>query len=290
MRLRAFAKVNYALAVRGVRPDGYHEVATVLQSISLADEVELERAEEGFELLVEPEGTDTGPLDKNTAYRAWSLLQAACGVRLPVRVRLHKKIPSGAGLGGASADAAAVLIGINEVFGLGLGTRELQELGVRVGADVPFCLVGGTALGEGIGEVLTALPAPPAHALLVLKPGRGVETAGIYRAYDGRPAAKHAVEPAAVEPLLAALRSQDLNGLAGSLGNDLAPVTRGVVPEVWAYEKSLLESGALGAAMSGTGTAVYGLFEEPERGAAAARASRAPFAGVYEPVACGVLA
>lgn len=286
MRLRAFAKVNYALAVRGLRPDGYHEVATVLQSISLADEVEVERAGEGFELLVEPAGADTGPPEKNTVYRVWSLLREVTGERLPVRVRLHKKIPSGAGLGGASADAAAVLVGINAVFGLGLGMDELRKLGVRIGADVPFCVSGGTALGEGIGEILTPLPAPPEHALLVLKPEPGAETAGIYRAYDGRTG----IEPTAVEPVLAALRAGDLAALAWALDNDLAPVTRDEVPEVGEYEKALRDAGALGAAMSGTGTAVYGLFPGEEEAHGVVGGLRAPFAGVYEPVGCGVLA
>lgn len=286
MRLRAFAKVNYALAVRGVRSDGYHEVATVLQSISLADELELEEAGKGFELVVEPGQTDTGPSEKNTVYRAWTLLREVTGEELPVRVRLYKKIPSGAGLGGASADAAAALIGLNELFGLGLNVKELRSLGVRVGADVPFCISGGTALGEGIGEVLTPLRPPPGHALLVLKPGRGAETAEIYRAYDGQPAT-HAVS---VEQVLAALREGSLDTLGRSLGNDLAPVTRDYFPEVAEYERGLLGAGALGASMSGTGTATYGLFPGEEEARRAARGLRAPFAGVYGPVACGVLA
>lgn len=281
MRLRAFAKVNYVLAVLGLRDDGYHEVATVMQSISLADEVEVERTNGGFELAVEPVLTDVGPPEKNTVYKAWALLKEAAGRELPVRVRLFKKIPSGAGLGGASADAAAVLVGINELFGLGLGVKELREVGGRIGADVPFCITGGTALGEGIGERLTELPAPPDHRLLLLKPERGAETARIYRAYDERPG-----RPAPVEPMLEALRTGDLESLAASLGNNLAPTTRSLVPEVAEHEEKLLKSGALGACMSGTGTAVYGVFPEENRALAAQAA--APFTGVYAPVPYGV--
>ena len=184
VRLRARAKVNYALDVLGLRADGYHEVATVMQSISLADEVGLRRAAGGFGLSIEPEGTMIGPTEQNTVYLAWKLLRRLTGDELPVEVTLRKRIPAGAGLGGGSADAAAVLVGLNEMFALGLTVEELCGIGVEVGADVPFCISGGTALGEGIGEILTPLPAPQAHRLVVAKPLRSADTGGIYRAYD----------------------------------------------------------------------------------------------------------
>ena len=283
IRLRAYAKVNYGLSVKGLRNDGYHEVATIMQSISLADEMEIEKTAEGFELLVEPEETDVGAPEKNTAYRAWLLLCEEVGEELPARVRLFKKIPSGAGLGGASADAAAVLVGINELFGLGFSTEKLQRIGVRVGADVPFCVSGGTALGEGIGEILTPLPAPPAHALLVAKPERGAETAQIYGSYDEQPA-----RSTSITPILEALRSGSLGTLSDSLDNDLAHITKNFVPEVAEYEKKLLEEGALGACMSGTGTAVYGSFAKEKEAQTISGRFAAPFVGVYEPVAYGV--
>ncbi|MDQ4105763.1 MAG: 4-(cytidine 5'-diphospho)-2-C-methyl-D-erythritol kinase, partial [Actinomycetota bacterium] len=201
VRSRAFAKVNYAVSIKGLRDDGYHEISTVFQNISLADEVELERAAEGFGLRVEPERADTGPSKENTVYRAWESLCELCGYELPVRVRLYKKIPSGAGLGGASADAAAFLVGANALFGLGLNSEELAGVGLGIGADVPFCILGGTALGEGIGEVLNPLPAPPDHRLLLVKPQPGAETASIYRAYDEHPAE----ERTSTEPVVAAL-------------------------------------------------------------------------------------
>ncbi len=281
----AFAKVNYALEVRGLRPDGYHEISTVLQSISLADGVGIERARRGFELLVEPKKMLIGPPEHNTTHRAWSLLRELCGGALPVRVKLRKNIPAGAGLGGGSADAAATLLGLNELFGLGLSEDCLREIGARVGTDVPFCLSGGTALGEGVGDDLTPLPAPPDHRLLVVKPGRSASTAAVYRAHDERP-----VKPStrAVEPVLAALRAGDLAALARSLGNDLAPVTGEEVSEVEAQRRALLESGALGASMSGSGTSVYGVFRTEEEARAAKLALRAPFAAVCEPVRRGV--
>jgi 4-diphosphocytidyl-2-C-methyl-D-erythritol kinase len=281
VRLRAFAKVNYALEVRNLRDDGYHEIRTVLQSISLADEVEiaqLKRAKGGCELRVEPEGARVGPTERNTARKAWELVSTLAGAELPVRIKLRKEIPAGAGLGGGSADAAAVLVGISELFGLGLDAEVLREVGSRIGADVPFCLLGGTALGEGIGYVLTPLPAPPAHRLVLARPERGADTGEIYRSYDERP--RKSV--ASVEPVVAALRSGDLSALAGAIGNDLEPITGELVPEVEAYKKELLRVGALGASMSGTGTAVYGIF------GGAGEQPRVPFSRVCEPVDVGV--
>ena len=284
VRLRAFAKVNYALEVRGLRDDGYHEIASVLQSISLADELEIERTGGGFELLFEPEGVEVGPLEENTVYKAWALLWEVSGHELPVRMRLHKKIPAGAGLGGGSADAAAVLVGMNELYGLGLDYEELRDIGSRIGADVPFCLLGGTALGEGRGEVLTPLPAQPDHHLVLAKPVRSAETGGVYRAYDERQGKR----TASVKPVVAALQSGDLRALGGGLGNDLEPVTAGFVPEVAAYRRELLRAGALGATMTGTGTAVYGIFGIREDARMVETKLQAPFVKAHTPVARGV--
>lgn len=281
--LRAFAKVNYALEVRGLRDDGYHEISSVFQSVSLADELEIERTQGGFELLFEPEGVEVGPLEENTVYKAWASLWEASGHELPVRIRLHKKIPAGAGLAGGSADAAAVLLGMNELFELGLGVEELRRIGARIGADVPFCVSGGTALGEGVGEILTPLPAPPEHRLLLAKPDRSADTGGIYRAHDRR----RAPDKTCVEPVIAALRSGDLPTLAGAVGNVLEPVTAELVPEVAEYKREMLRAGALAAAMTGSGTAVYGIFDaDSETGEAPLRA---PFVGACEPVGAGVV-
>ena len=284
VRLGAFAKVNYALDVLGLRVDGYHEVRTVMQSISLADEVVLRRAAGGFDLSLEPEEVEIGPQERNTTYLAWKALQRLTGETLPVEVLLRKRIPAGSGLGGGSADAAAVLVGLNGLFGLGLRVDELREIGACIGADVPFCISGGTAMGEGVGEILTPLPVPPAHLLVVAKPLRGADTAGIYRAYDEtRTENTHSVEP-----VVSALRSGSLPTLAAVVGNNLAPVTRDIIPEVAELEQSLLASGALGASMSGSGTAVFGAFEDAEAAGIAKDTVNAPFVNVYEPVPRGV--
>jgi 4-diphosphocytidyl-2-C-methyl-D-erythritol kinase len=284
VRLRAFAKVNYALDVLGLRADGYNEVSTVMQSISLTDEVKLRRAAGGFDLSLEPEDVEIGPQERNTTYLAWKNLQRLTGKELPVKITLRKEIPAGAGLGGGSADAAAVLVGLNELFGLGLRVDELRGIGAGIGADVPFCISGGTALGEGVGEILTPLPAPPAHHLVVAKPLRSADTAKVYRAYDDADTERMS----SVEPVVAALRSGSLPALAASIGNDLAYVTKDIIPEVAELEQSLRASGALGASMSGSGTAVFGIFDDEVTARGAQDTVDASFSGVYEPVISGV--
>lgn len=284
LRLRAYAKINYVLAIEGVRADGYHEISTVFQSISLADEVVLERADEGFKLHVEQGQENVGPTKDNTVYRAWELLREFTGLDLPVEVKLYKKIPAGAGLGGASADAAAFLVGANALFGLGLGSGELAKLGLKIGADVPFCISGGTALGEGVGEKLSPLPAPPAHHLLLVKPERGAETACIYKAYDE----KVPERKVSTKSLMSALRESDLSGFAAAVGNDFASVTPRFVSEVSEYEEEIIRAGALGASMSGSGTAVYGIFATEEDAQRAMNRMEAPFVGIYKPVSLGV--
>lgn len=280
--LRAYAKVNYSLDVLGVRGDGYHEIRTVLQSISLADEVEIEEATSGFSLAVEP--SEACPVEENTVYKAWWFLCEETGRELPVRVRLRKNAPSGAGLGGGSADAAAAFVGMNEMFGLGVGDGGLRRIAAKVGADVPFCLAGGTMLGEGIGDVLTPLPPPPPHFLALVKPGAGADTAKVYREYDE----VFCESRGDTDTVASALRSGVLASFGASVGNDLASITTNLVPEVEEYVSALLESGAVGASMSGTGTSVYGIFDAKGKAEAALSKLDAPFSGVFEPRYKGV--
>jgi 4-diphosphocytidyl-2-C-methyl-D-erythritol kinase len=282
IRLRAYAKVNYSLDVLGLRDDGYHDIRTVLQSISLFDGVEIESAERGFSLAVEPR--EVCPVEENTVYRAWRLLRESAGRELPVRIRLEKNTPSGAGLGGGSADAAAALVGMNEMFGLGLGDKELRSVAAKVGADVPFCLAGGTTLGEGIGDDLSALPTPPPHFIALAKPHAGANTAKVYRAYDEFSRRSRGD----TDEVVSALRSGDPRSLGASVGNDLASVTAKLVPEVEEYASVFLESGAFGASMSGTGTSVYGIFDAKEEAEAALSWLDARFSEVFEPVSKGV--
>lgn len=284
IRLVARAKINYAVEVLGLRPDGYHELSTVFQSVTLADELALERAERGFELVVEPEAADVGAIERNTVLRAWSVMSERVGWDLPVRAHLHKNVPAGGGLGGGSSDGAAALVGLNELFGLGLESGELQRLATNVGADVPFCVLGGTALATGVGERLTPLPPPPAHHLVVAKPDVGADTAAVYKAFDVSPGQASA----STEPVAEALRSGDLTALASAVGNDLAPVTEGMFPEVAELRRAMLRAGALGACMTGSGSAVFGLFEDEAEARRAAAGLDAPFVCVCQPAARGV--
>jgi 4-diphosphocytidyl-2-C-methyl-D-erythritol kinase len=170
------------------------------------------------------------------------------------------------------------------MFGLGLRVDELREVGAKIGADVPFCISGGTALGEDVGERLTLLPGPPAHHQVLAKPARSADTGKIYRAHD----AAKTESSGSVEPVVSALRSKNLPTLAAAAGNDLASVARSLVPDVAALEQMLVASGALGASMSGSGTAVYGIFEDEAAAESAKATVDAPFVGVYAPVPYGV--
>lgn len=284
VRLMARAKINYSLGVRGLRPDGYHELSTVFQSISLADELTLQRSGSGFELVVEPDAADVGPSEGNTVYLAWRAMSARVGRDLPVRARLRKNVPASAGLGGGSSDGAAALSGLNILFDLGFETVELRDLASELGADVPFCVLGGTALATGVGEKLTPLPPPPEHHIVVAKPAFGADTAAVYKAFDASPG--H--ETDATGPVIEALHGGGLSALASAVGNDLAPVTEGMFPEVGELRRELLRAGALGACMTGSGSAVFGLFGDEGAARRAAAGLDAPFARVCGPSGSGV--
>ena len=271
--LRAYAKINLTLEVLGERPDGYHELRTVMHSIGLFDTVSI---------MIVPYSGDTERIRvfateflpyRNTAFRAAEEYFAAAEARFPgsvagfgVSIVIVKGIPSEAGLGGASADAAAVLFGMEKLFGL-LGGEALYEIGRTVGADVPFCLHGGCALCEGIGERLTDCPAAELP-LLIVKGERGVSTGALFRALP--PAAEKAGAPSA--DMLEALRSGDAEAVSGLLMNDLGSAAEQVAPEIAEYRARLLEAGAVGALMSGSGSSVYGIFRSLEAAEAALRA------------------
>jgi 4-diphosphocytidyl-2-C-methyl-D-erythritol kinase len=252
--LRAFAKVNYALEVRGLRDDGYHEISSVYQSVSLADELEIERSRGGFELIFEPDGVEVGPLEENTVYKAWALLWEVSGHELPARITLHKKIPAGAGLGGGSADAAAVLVGLNRLWGLRWPVARLAEVAVTLGMDVPFFLQGGAALATGRGEVLEPVSGG-GLALVLVNPRVGLSTAEAYRRVtpdmlsDGR----------RVKAMVEALRGRRAARVANTLYNGLELAVAPIQPEIERMRAALLAAGALGAVMSGSGPTVVGV-------------------------------
>lgn len=256
MLVKAHAKINLLLDVAGIRPDGYHELTTVMQTLSLCDDVLLEPAPR-ISLAVEGAGLTAGP--ENLAWRAAELLRQRTGFRGGAGIRLIKKIPLAAGLAGGSADAAAVLLGLNKMWQLDLEMHELSLLGAELGSDVPFCLWGGTALCQGRGELVTPLPALPPAGVLLVKPALGVSTADVYRHYDALPEPGHQDS----RPMLTAVKDENLFAVAKNLGNSLEQVTLTQHPEIGLIKDEIAAAGAAGVLMSGSGPTVFGLFADP---------------------------
>lgn len=251
--LRAMAKVNLNLRILDTLPDGYHTVRTVMQSVSLSDRITLRRQAQGISLSCNRPYIPTD--ERNLAYKAVRALENCTGRELPVEIHMDKRIPTQAGLGGGSADCAAVLTGLNTLYGLGLKKARLLEVGASLGADVPMCLLGGTRLGEHLGEQLSPLPALPPCALLIVKPPFGVNTARAYAAYETAE-----IDPTpAPEETVQALKSGSLAGVCASLGNTFEQLTD-KRPFIEQLKTLLMDNGALGALMTGSGSAVYGVF------------------------------
>jgi 4-diphosphocytidyl-2-C-methyl-D-erythritol kinase len=250
----ARAKVNLCLDVFDLRPDGYHEVASVMQSLALHDVLALEAVPEGISLQVAGEAVAAG--EENLVLRAARRLAAATGCRRGAAVMLHKNIPVAAGLGGGSADAAAALAGLDRLWELGCAAGFLAEIGAELGADVPFCLTGGTALATGRGEKLTRLPPLPELGVLLLKPPYGLSAGAVYRAFDSarpnhRPVARQMAE---------ALAGGDWRRALQWCSNALEAVVFKEHPELAVLKQELQEAGALCALMSGSGPTVFGIF------------------------------
>ncbi|MGE3277989.1 MAG: 4-(cytidine 5'-diphospho)-2-C-methyl-D-erythritol kinase [Vicinamibacterales bacterium] len=264
--LPAFAKINLDLRILGVRPDGYHDLRTVFQALALHDSVTLEPRPGAFAIDCDDPAVPTDR--RNLVWKAASLLWRTThprGGATPrgVRVRLAKRIPAEAGLGGGSADAAMTLVGLNQLWRLSLDVPTLARLAARLGADVPFFLVGGTALGLGRGDdIYPLVDLPGVHAVIV-RPGFGVSTAEAYGWFDEEPKRRRQPAP---RPVPAAWPAW-----AAGLRNDLeGPVVRHH-PTIGRIRQALLEAGAVVAAMSGSGSAVFGLFERPDAARRTAR-------------------
>lgn len=266
--LIARAKINLYLELLGSRPDGYSEVAMVLQSIHLADRLQLKSRPHGIHLTCDRPEVPTDA--RNLAYQAAELLQKECHSAAGVEIHIEKHIPVAAGLAGGSADAAAVLVGLNQLWGLGLTVGELQSLAARLGSDIPFCIQGGTQLATGRGEVLEPLADWEGIPVLLAKPKHlGVSTAWAYQAFRSRQGSLggDALPKPTLPTLpqaLAALSRQDPPALARSLRNDLEQV---VLPEyaiVGELRQALLSAGALGSLMSGSGPTVFGIMPSLE--------------------------
>ena len=258
MGLKAHGKINLGLDVLRRREDGYHEVKMVMQTVGLFDSVDLRINGRGG-IHVETNLSYLPNNENNLVWKAANLLMEEFGIREGVEIRLRKFIPVSAGMAGGSSDAAAVLFGLNRMFGLGLDMEELKKRGVKLGADVPYCLMRGTALSEGSGEILPPLPPGPQCRVLLAKPNINVSTKWVYEnlhANDLRPE-----DHPDIDGLVDAIRAGDLREMAGKFGNVLELVTEKRYPVIGDIKQAMLRCGAINAMMSGSGPTVFGLFE-----------------------------
>lgn len=255
----AAAKINLLLDIRGTLPNGYHALYMVMQSVSLFDRVTVVRTNSGtIELTCSREAI---PCDaRNTAYKAAERFFAFTGIKNEgIRIHIEKHIPHEAGLAGGSADAAAVIRALDALYGTELRERDLCEIGVKVGADVPFCIMGGTMIAQGIGELLTAIRDMPDCTLVLAKPGEGVSTALAYARYDEIGSCRSQDE----QGMLNAVQGGDLAGIAHKLGNSFEQLID--TPKRVDIKSTMRESGAIGSCMSGSGPTVFGIFDDLQR-------------------------
>ncbi|SEK89685.1 4-diphosphocytidyl-2-C-methyl-D-erythritol kinase [Butyrivibrio sp. ob235] len=257
---KAYAKINLGLDVIGRRDDGYHLVRMIMQSIDLSDDLSFEKRDDN-KIVIETSDPRIPTDEHNLIYKAADQLRSHCNATdLGVTIRLEKHIPMAAGMAGGSTDAAATYIALSELWNLGLNTEELCALAVKKGADIPYCIKGGTALSEGIGEELTALPDMPSCHIVIAKPLLDVSTAWAYTTLDSAPIAEHPD----IDGIKSAIEEGDLTGITDRLGNVLEPITSGKYPVIEEIRQILLANGAKGARMSGSGPTVFGIFENKD--------------------------
>lgn len=255
--LKALAKINLGLDVVRRRDDGYHEVRMIMQTINLFDRLEIKKIKESA-IKIHTNLFFLPVNENNLVYKAAKLLIDEFGIQEGVSVGLTKKIPVAAGMAGGSTDAAAMLFGMNRLFGLGLSKKQLMERGVKIGADVPYCIMRGTALAEGIGDKLSPLPAMVKCPVLIAKPQISVSTKFVYQnlKLDDK-----TVHPD-IDRLIEDIRNKDLKAVSDHMGNVLESVTIPNYPVISQIKEQMMDSGAVGSMMSGSGSTVFGLFDD----------------------------
>lgn len=282
IKIKAPAKINLTLDVTGRRPNGYHDLRMIMQTIDLYDEITISKlSEDEIRLSMNKELPDKIPPEKNLVWKAASLIKEHCKITCGFSIYLEKNIPAAAGLAGGSSDCAATLLGINELCGLGLSLDELCELGVQLGADVPFCIRKGTMLSEGIGEILTPLPALSPLWTLLIKPDISVSTAYVYTHLDLPSLTSHPD----TEYMLDCISRRDDAGLAKGLANVLETVTIPEYPVLAELKEFFLKEGAIGSLMSGSGPTTYGLFQDEILARMALKKAQEKYPG-YDIVLC----
>ena len=257
---KAYAKINLGLDVLRRREDGYHEVKMIMQTVDIYDVLTFVKAPaDVFRLSVD--SAQIPDDDNNLVLKAARLLFTTAGIDAGVEVTLQKNIPVAAGMAGGSTDAAATLIGLNALYDLRFTTEQLQEIGVKLGADIPYCIMGGTALSQGIGEILRPLPAPPRAHLVIAKPDLMISTKYVY---ENLYANSLKVHPN-IDGMIEALSNQDLIKMCSLMGNVLETVTEKENPIITQIKDLMKEQGATGALMSGSGPTVFSIFTEEEK-------------------------
>lgn len=267
--LKALAKINLGLDVVRRREDGYHEVRMIMQTIQLYDRLDIKRTQEpGIQIQTNLSFLPVN--ENNLIYKAAKLLMDEFSITDGVSVKLDKRIPVAAGMAGGSTDAAAMLIGVNRLFSLGLTKRQLMERGVQIGADVPYCIMRGTALAEGIGEALSPLPPMVKCPVLIAKPSISVSTKFVYKNLKLDDTTIHPD----IDRLIDDIKAKNLHDIAAHMGNVLETVTIPNYPVIDEIKKHMLSNGAVGAMMSGSGPTVFGLFDDEDTAKKAYKAMR----------------
>lgn len=258
MNINAYAKINLGLDVIRRREDGYHEVRMIMQTIGLHDELVIEETE-GEGIVITTNDSELPVNEDNLIYKAYNMLRNEFDIHSGVIVKLTKNIPVAAGLAGGSTDAAATMIGLNKLWNLNLSEEDLKERGVKIGADVPYCIMGGTVIAEGIGEKLTRIDKCPACTLLIAKPPVGVSTKYVYQNLK-----INEVTHPDIDAIISSIKAGDINGVTDNLGNVLESVTIPLHPVISTIKDMMIKGGALGSLMSGSGPTVFGIFDNEE--------------------------
>ena len=263
IELKAYGKINIGLDVIRKREDGYHDLDMIMQTVGVYDDVIISREDgtQTYEIEVSTDA-DILPNDKgNLAFMAAKVLMEAYDIKSKVKIHINKRIPIAGGMAGGSADCAAVLRGVNKLFQLGLTDEQLQEYGVKLGADVPYCIAGGTKRAQGIGEILTDLPTPPKCYVIIAKPDAFVSTKFVY---------SH-IRPAQIENhpdidgIIESIKAGDLYGMCEKIANVMEDVTIPEYPIIQKVKDILKSNGAVNALMSGSGPTVFGIYDDEEK-------------------------
>ena len=263
IELKAYGKINIGLDVIRKREDGYHDLDMIMQTVGVYDDVIISREDgtQTYEIEVSTDA-DILPNDKgNLAFMAAKVLMEAYDIKSKVKIHINKRIPIAGGMAGGSADCAAVLRGVNKLFQLGLTDEQLQEYGVKLGADVPYCIVGGTKRAQGIGEILTDLPTPPKCYVIIAKPDAFVSTKFVYSHIRPVQIENHPD----IDGIIESIKAGDLYGMCEKIANVMEDVTIPEYPIIQKVKDILKSNGAVNALMSGSGPTVFGIYDDEEK-------------------------